>query len=107
MMLKKTFCYFFWHVYWPFMQHVFLITQKHLTTENPTNANSNWQNLQSNFKISAKCNTNNWQRLPSENKHVNFTAKSVQFNDVMLRFTREQKHRIVHALCLNISRSKA
>ena len=26
-----------------FIQHNFLVTQKHLTRENPTSANSNWQ----------------------------------------------------------------
>ena len=32
---KKTFCYFF-GMFTSFIQHVFLITQKHLVTENPT-----------------------------------------------------------------------
>ena len=41
---KETFCYFFGMVT-GFIQHVFLITLKHLTTENPTNANSNWQSM--------------------------------------------------------------
>ena len=33
--------------------------------------------------------------------------KMFDFKDVMLRFTHEQKHRIVHASCLNISHGKA
>ena len=48
MMSKETFCYFLGMVT-GFIQHVFLITQKHLTTENPTSANSYWQNSQSIF----------------------------------------------------------
>ena len=48
--------YTFWACLLAFTEHVywlFLITQKHVTTENPTSANSNWQNSQCIFNTSA------------------------------------------------------
>ena len=83
-----------------------VITQKHLTTEDPTSANSNWQNSQSIFNTSWPSKKPTTSRsYEAKTKRVNFTGKSVRLNEETLHFKREQTREIVHASCLNVNGS--